>query len=53
MEELVKTGDYAALVAHCEDTELKVSCICLCIIMRYGLSIKVDVCVYIKYFVGA
>ena len=28
MEELVKTGDYAALAAHCEDAELKVSGIC-------------------------
>ena len=41
MEELVKTGDYATLVAHCEDAELKVLRVCMCV--NYAISPVINV----------
>lgn len=38
MEELVKTGDYAALAAHCEDVELKVFRVFMLLVIKLSMS---------------
>lgn len=51
MEELVKAGDYAALMAHCEDAELKVPSIVFCTqILRYKLVFDNGQCEHMKIF---